>query len=116
IEKFKAIEGIASDVRHARTAIISHGGFGAAWGNSYECLFRLSGTPVELRLSGPIFIENGEAVRVVGRHNWNGCGSFRTTAKLRKIRLSCKFADLIQVNLLEIWLLKRHISLLLVVI
>jgi hypothetical protein len=38
-----------------------------------------------------------------------GCGSFRTTTKLRKIRLFCKIADLIEVNLPEIWLLKRHI-------
>ena len=43
-----------------------------AWGNSYECSFRLSGTPVALRVSGPIFIEDGETVRVVGRDNWNG--------------------------------------------
>jgi len=72
IEKFEAIEGIASDVRQARSAIISNSGFIVAWGNSYECLFRLSGTPIALRVSGPIFIEDGETVRVVGRHNWNG--------------------------------------------
>jgi hypothetical protein len=72
IENFKAIEGIASDVRQARTAIISNSGFIVAWGNSYECLCRLSGTPVALRVSGPIFIEAGETVRVVGRQNWNG--------------------------------------------
>jgi hypothetical protein len=33
----------------------------------------LSGTPVELKVSGPIFIpifiDDGETVRVVGRHN-----------------------------------------------
>jgi hypothetical protein len=27
---------------------------------------------VELRVSGPIFIDDGGTVRVVGRHNWNG--------------------------------------------
>ena len=43
-----------------------------AWGDSYECSFRLSDTPVALRVSGPIFIEPGETVRVVGRQNWNG--------------------------------------------
>ena len=72
IENFKAIEGIASDVRQARSAIISNSGFIVAWGNSYECSFRLSDTPVALRVSGPIFIEPGETVRVVGRQNWNG--------------------------------------------
>jgi hypothetical protein len=46
----------------------------------------------------------------------NGCGSFRTTAKLRKIRLFRKFADLKQAGLPEIWLLESHISLLLAVI
>jgi hypothetical protein len=35
-------------------------------------LFRLSGTPVYLQLDDPIFIENGETVRVVGRQNENG--------------------------------------------
>jgi len=45
-----------------------------------------------------------------------GCGSFRTTAKPHKIRLFCKFADLKQAPLSEIWLLKSHISLLLGVI
>src|SRR5215831_9087196 len=72
IEKFKAIEGVASDVRQARSAIISNSGFIVAWGASYECLFRLSDTPVALRVSDPIFIENGDTVKVVGRHNWNG--------------------------------------------
>src|SRR5262245_41079183 len=62
IEKFKAIEGMASNVRQAR----------AAWGNSYECLFYLSDTPVALRVNRPVFIENGETVKVVGRRNWNG--------------------------------------------
>jgi hypothetical protein len=51
---------------------ISNSRFIVAWGNSYECSFRLSGTPVALRVSGPIFIEDGETVRVVGRDNWNG--------------------------------------------
>jgi hypothetical protein len=44
-----------------------------------------------------------------------GCGSFWTTAKLQKTRLFRKFADLTQVSLPEIWLLKRHISMLPVV-
>ena len=44
-----------------------------------------------------------------------GCGSFRTTTKLRTIRLFCKFSVLTQVDFPEIWLLKRHISLLPVV-
>jgi hypothetical protein len=72
IENFKLIEGIASDVRQSRIAITPYDGFGAPWDDSYECFFLLSGTPVALRVSNPIFIENGEAVRVVGRHNWNG--------------------------------------------
>jgi len=71
-----SIEGKASDVRQARATIVSNGGFGEDWGNPrsapYECLFRLSGKPVALRVSGPIFIEDGETVRVVGRHNSNG--------------------------------------------
>jgi hypothetical protein len=46
----------------------------------------------------------------------NGCGSSGTTAKLRKIRLFRKFADLKQSDLPEIWLLKSHIQLLLIVI
>ena len=45
----------------------------------------------------------------------DGCGSFRTTTKVRTIRLFCKFAVLTQVDFPEIWLLKRHISLLPVV-
>ena len=71
-----SIEGIASDVRQARTTVISNGGFGVARdkssGTSYECLFRISDAPVALRVSSPIFIEDGEKVRVVGRHNGNG--------------------------------------------
>ncbi len=66
IEQFKAIEGTASDVPQARTTISYDG-------HLYECLlFRLSGTPVALRVNGPIFIKNGETVRIVGRHNRNG--------------------------------------------
>jgi hypothetical protein len=59
IEKFETIEGIASDVRQVRTSI-------------YECLFRISGAPVALRVNSPIFIEDGERVRVVGQRNSNG--------------------------------------------
>jgi hypothetical protein len=62
IEKFEAIEGKASGVRQAR----------ATWGNSYECLLQVSGTPVALRVNSPVFIEDGETVKVVGRHNLNG--------------------------------------------
>jgi hypothetical protein len=77
IEQFKAIEGTASDVRQTRRAtIISNGGIGRAWDKSwdasYECLFRLSEAPVTLRVGCPIFIEDGETVRVVGSHNGNG--------------------------------------------
>lgn len=68
----KAIEGIASDVRQAQIIRISSDNSAADWADSYECLFRLSGTPVELRVSSAIFIENGETVRVVGRHNRDG--------------------------------------------
>ncbi len=71
-EHLKAIEGIASDVRQARATIISSGGFGADQGGSYECLFRLSGTPIALRVDSAIFIEAGETVRVVGAFNRNG--------------------------------------------
>lgn len=59
IKEFKAIQGTASDVPQVRLY------------NRY-LLFRLSGAPVELRVSGPIIIDNGDAVRIVGRHNWNG--------------------------------------------
>lgn len=69
IEKFEAIEGKASDVRQSRTTIISSGG---VCDHTYECLFRLSDTPVALRVSSPIFIEDGETVKVVGMHNWYG--------------------------------------------
>ena len=62
IEKFEAIEGKASGVRQAR----------ATWGNSYECLLQVSGTPVALRVNSPVFIEDGETVKVVGRRNLNG--------------------------------------------
>src|SRR5262245_58399559 len=65
-----SVEGKASDVRQIRATIISSD---RAWGNShlYECFFRLSGTPVALRVSDPIFIDDGETVRVVGIHNEN---------------------------------------------
>jgi hypothetical protein len=71
LAQLKSIEGIASDVRQTRATIISING---AWGNShlYECFFRLSGAPVALRVTDPIFIEDGETVRVVGIHNGNG--------------------------------------------
>jgi hypothetical protein len=69
IEEFKSIEGIASDVRQAHTTVTVNG---RIEGNSYECLFRVSGAPVALRVSNPIFIEDGETVRVVGIHNGNG--------------------------------------------
>jgi hypothetical protein len=59
IKEFKAIEGTASDVPQVRLY------------NRY-LLFRLSGVPVELQVSGPIIIDNGDTVRIVGRHNWNG--------------------------------------------
>src|SRR5262245_51830903 len=64
----KAVKGTASDVRQARTTIISNG-----WrDNSYECLFRLSGEPVALWISSPIYIEDGETVIVIGAFNRNG--------------------------------------------
>src|SRR5262245_7409047 len=66
---FEAIEGTVSDVRLARATIISNGGPRVI---SYECLFRISGTPVALRVTDPVFIEDGESVRVVGRHNEKG--------------------------------------------
>jgi len=71
LAQLKSIEGIASDVRQTRATIISSDG---VWGNLhlYECFFRLSGTPVALRVTDPIFIEDGETVRVVGIHNGNG--------------------------------------------
>src|SRR5262249_19584180 len=59
IEKYETIEGKASDVRQVRTSI-------------YECLFHISGAPVALRVNSPIFIKDGETVRVVGRRNSNG--------------------------------------------
>jgi hypothetical protein len=76
VAQLTSIEGKASDVRQARTTIISNGGFGMAWdkssGTSYECLFRISDAPVALRVSSPIFIEEGETVKVVGIQNLHG--------------------------------------------
>ena len=69
VAQLTSIEGEASDVRQTRTTIISNGG---AWGASYECLFRISGMPVALRVSSPIFIEEGETVKVVGIQNLHG--------------------------------------------
>jgi len=69
VAQLTSIEGKASDVRQARTTIMSSGG---AWGASYECLFRLSDMPVALRVSGPIFIEEGETVKVFGIQNLHG--------------------------------------------
>jgi hypothetical protein len=64
----KAVKGTASDVRQARITIISNG-----WrDDTYECFFRLSGEPVALSVSGPIYIEEGETVIVIGAFNRNG--------------------------------------------
>jgi hypothetical protein len=63
------IKGEASDVRQSRTTIMSNGG---AWGTWYECLFRVSGKPVALWVNGPIFIEDGETVTVIGMYNQDG--------------------------------------------
>jgi len=63
------IEGIASDVRQSRITVLSSD---APWTNTYECLFRISGKPVDLRVDGPIFIEDGETVTVIGVRNQNG--------------------------------------------
>jgi hypothetical protein len=71
-----SIEGKASDVRVTRAPIVLNGRYGALWdnlwGSSYECVFRLSNAPVALRVSGPVFIKDGETVRVVGWCNLNG--------------------------------------------
>ena len=64
IKNFKLIEGTVSDFRQSRVTITLD--------CSYECFFLLSGTPVALRVSSPIFIKNGEAVRVVGRYSLDG--------------------------------------------
>jgi len=69
IEEFKAIQGKASAIRQSRT-IVSLDFW--AWAYSYECLFDLSGRSVQLLVSSPIFIREGETVRVVGIHNCNG--------------------------------------------
>ncbi len=76
LAQLASIEGKASDVRLTRAPIIINSRFGALWGNywgsSYECVFRLSNVPVALRVSGPVFIKDGEDVRVVGWCNLNG--------------------------------------------
>jgi len=69
VAQLTSIEGEALDIRQTRTTIMSNGG---AWGASYECLFRISGMPVALRVSSPIFIEEGETVKVVGIQNLHG--------------------------------------------
>lgn len=69
IGSLKAVEGIASDVRQVHKTIISSAKLKET---SYECLFRLSSVPVALRVNSPIFIGDGETVRVVGRYNRNG--------------------------------------------
>lgn len=68
LAQLTSIEGKASNVRQSHATV--------AWGNScrnsYECLFRLSDTPVALRVNSPIFIEDGETVRLVGSRNLDG--------------------------------------------
>jgi hypothetical protein len=80
IEEFKAIEGTASDVPQVRLY-------------SRYLLFRLSGAPVELRVSGPIIIDNGDTVRIVGRHNWNGV--FEAMAYYNRSSRVCGNLDLL---------------------
>jgi hypothetical protein len=70
INRLKAIEGIVSDAHQTRTTTIVSKELG--YFEKYECSFHLSGTPVVLQVSSPIFIENGETVRLVGIHNQNG--------------------------------------------
>src|SRR5262245_12071584 len=72
LAQLTSIEGIAADVRQSRTTVVS---IGRSWNSSYtvyECLFRLSGTPVALHVDDPIFIEEGETVTVIGTYNQNG--------------------------------------------
>jgi len=72
IEELKGIEGIASDVRQARITTVVSDGRTLSSSSSYECLFRLSGKPVALRVDGPIFIEDGEPITVIGMNNQDG--------------------------------------------
>jgi hypothetical protein len=69
LDQLTSVEGTASDVRQAGITIILNG---VGYDESSQCLFRLSDMPVDLRVNGPVFIQNGETVRVVGKHNWNG--------------------------------------------
>jgi hypothetical protein len=66
IEQFESIEGIASDVRQIRIQ-------NSLYENqTYECLLRLSGQPVQIRVNSSIFIEDGESIRVIGAFDGDG--------------------------------------------
>lgn len=68
INEFEMIEGIASQVRLARTSLLVNG-----WETDavYECLFRLSGQPVVLNLRHPVHVEEGERLKLIGTYNSN---------------------------------------------
>lgn len=72
LAQITSIEGIASDVRQSRITTVVSDGRALQSSSLYECLFRLSGKPVVLRVDGPIFIEDGETIIVIGMYNQDG--------------------------------------------
>jgi len=105
---YDVIEGTASDTRLTKTNQFSAYKYYQYYLDStviYECLFRLSGKPVLLRLNDPIFIKDGETIRVIGEYNGDGVfeavayynRSAGVTGKEKKYQLSITFAILITI-------------------
>jgi len=69
---YDVIEGTASDTRLTKTNQLATYQYNFYPTAIYECLFRLSGKPVLLRLNDPIFIKDGESIRVIGEYNGDG--------------------------------------------
>src|SRR5262245_35771428 len=69
---YDVIEGTASDTRLTKDIKFSAYQQYLDSTDVYECLFRLSGKPVLLRLNDPIFIKDGETIRVIGEYNGDG--------------------------------------------
>jgi|SRR5215510_947640 len=99
---YDVIEGTASDTRLTKTNQFSAYLYYQYYLGPtviYECLFRLSGKPVLLRLNDPIFIKDGETIRVIGEYNGDGVfeavayynRSAGVTGKEEKYRLSMPF-------------------------
>lgn len=67
-----SIEGIASDIRSSHITTVVSDGRTLTSSSFYECLFRLSGKPIVLRVDSPIFIADGETITVIGMYNQDG--------------------------------------------